>query len=189
MTTIENSPTAVSTLTVTLTKVSYNASLSDETNAFTAIVCVNGVPSFEAANHGTGGGNEYAPLTYQGDGASRARAAQERVSAYARSLPRKSSPIPGHEDFSYAQSLDTLVDDAFEAWRLDKDVAKYRKQLCDRVLALNPKGQLVKMSKPGPGRLDAQIAWMKAKHPEMMILNCLPIPDAVKGIRNALANH
>jgi len=173
-------------MNITLTKVHYCAALSDETNAFDAIVCVDAVPAFRVSNHGTGSCHDYHSLLPTDASLAEHRAWQDKLIAFVSALPRKSAPIPGHPDFTYPQSLDTLVDDAFADWLLEKDVAKYTKRMADRTLALNSKGQLVTM--PKTRNLSSQMGWMDSNHPEFLILNKLPLADATKGIRNALRN-
>lgn len=46
-------------MAIGISKVKYSASLSEETNAYTAVVLIDGVPAFDASNHGTGGADMY----------------------------------------------------------------------------------------------------------------------------------
>ncbi|UYY79684.1 hypothetical protein [Sphingomonas sp. R1] len=47
---------------ITIKKLRHCASLSQETHAFTAIICVDGVAAFEASNGGCGGPDQYHEL-------------------------------------------------------------------------------------------------------------------------------
>jgi len=47
---------------ITLTKISHNERLSEETHCFDATVKINGNPAFGVCNHGHGGNNEYYDL-------------------------------------------------------------------------------------------------------------------------------
>lgn len=57
------------TVEITIKKLRHCASLSQETHAFTAIICVNGVAAFEASNAGCGGPDQYHEMSgYGGPG-------------------------------------------------------------------------------------------------------------------------
>lgn len=47
---------------ITITNLKHSESLSEETNAYTAIVLVDGMRAFDASNHGTGGPDMYHPI-------------------------------------------------------------------------------------------------------------------------------
>ena len=93
---------------LTLSKVSYCAALSEETNAFSATVCIDGKPAFGVSNQGQGGGDMHHPLPKQSYEQMRAEVA--RVEAFAKTLPADMTHgFPMHPD------VEILVADAFTA--------------------------------------------------------------------------
>ena len=46
-------------MAIGISKLKHSPSLSEETNAYTAVVLIDGVPAFDASNHGTGGADMY----------------------------------------------------------------------------------------------------------------------------------
>lgn len=48
---------------ITLKSLKVSATLSEETTAYTAVVCIDGKPAFHASNHGTGGCDLFYPVS------------------------------------------------------------------------------------------------------------------------------
>ena len=72
---------------ITLTKISHNAALSQETNAFCAVVVIDGVPSLYVRNEGHGGCNSYDAISLKQTN-EEYDAAYKQLSDYAASLPK-----------------------------------------------------------------------------------------------------
>lgn len=103
---------------ITLSRVEYSPRLSEETNAFTAIVCIDGVPAFEVSNRGNGGCDDHHPL--KGQTYEQMRAKIEEVQAYAKTLPNEPK-------YNLEMDLDLLVGNAFEEWLTTRDLKKMLK--------------------------------------------------------------
>ena len=160
---------------ITLTKVTYSAALSEETAAFSATVCIDGVPSFGTSNHGTGGCNDVFPL--KGQTFAQARENKENLDAYAANLPRifypELPPING-VPFSMRQTAETLVGDALQEIQRQKDAKRILAKLSKKVLKLQG-GKLTESNVAPTGKLAEWIAFFAAKYPDAVILNqCTP---------------
>ncbi|MDF7815282.1 hypothetical protein [Hymenobacter sp. YC55] len=119
-----------------LKKVSFSPSLSDETNAFTADVYIDGVKRATAENHGTGGPTNVCSYAKprkspQGDEEyfKESRANQvflDQYEAWTKQQPliKTALKMANGDDFTYAHSLETDVDLLLEEWIK----AKYAKQ-------------------------------------------------------------
>lgn len=153
---------------ITLKNVSYSAALSEETAAFSAIVCADGTPFATVSNHGTGGGNEWHSIynrstnTADHETFDRVKAA---VDAYADTLPAIECPqFPRNKDgsvWSYKADADSLVDDALSDWIAERDLK--RRMKAKEVLFKDPStGGFVSFDILAPEvRLDL---WKKGEH-------------------------
>lgn len=166
---------------ITLTKVSYSAALSDETPAFSATVCIDGIPAYATSNQGTGGSDQILPL--KGQTYADAFAMQKKVDAYAKTLPpviELTLRAANGEPLSYPQSAESLVGDALQEWQRQKQGRRILAKLKDRVVMID--GSRLSTSNKAPaGRLPEWIEYFRKKHPDAIILNCLT-PEAASEI-------
>lgn len=100
-------------LKIELRNVQHAAFASHETNCFEASVYINGKREGTARNDGTGGCTFVEP-----------RALEEKLEAYARTLPQVEADLGTGEKFSYPQSAETLIDDALEDALAQKDLKR-----------------------------------------------------------------
>jgi len=147
-------------------------SLSEETLCFTATAYVDGKKAFEVSNRGHGGCHEYHAYD---------AALMDRADAYAKSLPPytwASAPTADHcEVHQVGYDLDMLIDDLIEAMELEKRV---KRLLAKVVMIDNGKIYTFKAS-PRPDVIDR----IKVKYPTGVILNTMPLTDAIDAIRAA----
>lgn len=99
-------------MNITLSKVHFVKSMSEETNCFDAIVCVDGVPAFYVKNEGHGGCNFYGPL--KGQSREAFDAAFKKVEDYAKTV---------HTEFDFEQ-VDILLDELLNKIELSKTLAR-----------------------------------------------------------------
>lgn len=153
---------------ITLAKVSYSAALSEETPAFSATVCIDGVPAYGVSNHATGGCDEIWPL--KGQTMQQAREAEQRVEAHAKTLP----PIPmgGELGGDMPVTAEIVVSQALDAWLRQKDIRRTLGKLKDRVLMVDG-GKLYTSPKTPPGIMPQLIERWRQKYPKAIIVNCL----------------
>ena len=128
-----------------LKKISFSEALSDETNAFTADVYIDGVKRATASNHGQGGPTSvdaYAKLrkSPEGDQAYFAERKGNQVfidqyEAWAKTQPDVESEVPGWGKFNLPRSLEADVDLLLEQWLkaeyAKKDAARL-KRMCQK---------------------------------------------------------
>ena len=101
---------------IELRNVKYSKSLSEETNAFTAIVYIDGVKAGEVSNHGTGGCNDYHPHDLY-----------NRLTEYAKTQPMvvcEEIKEPDGKPFTYVADADHFIDRAFARWMQEDDLKK-----------------------------------------------------------------
>lgn len=171
---------------ITLSKVSHNTRLSEETHAFDAVVCLDDVPAFRASNHGTGGCNEYHPLVKRGAPDTQITAAYrvlaEKVAeaeAYVKTLP--TVIVHGAE---LHKDLDWVIAEALEDYFLNRDVQRILYSLFKRVITFKY-GELFTYKSTGV-TVEAQALQIKTRHPEETVLNLIPSAEAEKLIRQVL---
>ena len=166
---------------ITLKNVSYSAALSDETAAFSATVCIDGVPSFGVSNHGQGGNNDVYPI--KGQTLAQARENEEKLDAYAETLPRifcpEFAPING-VPFSMKQSADSLINDFLQEWQRQRDGKRILAKLSKKVLMFE-KGRLIESNVAPAGKLAEWVEFFVQKYPEAVVLNRLT-PEAAAEI-------
>lgn len=95
-----------------LRNVCHSPRLSCESQCFSADVHIDGALAGKAENRGSGGSTIIRPL-----------ALSNIIEAYAETLPKRRFPdsLGGAE---YQPSSDTVIDDAFQDWYLDRDLRK-----------------------------------------------------------------
>lgn len=157
---------------LTLKNLKIMKSLSEETLCFSATAYVDGKKAFDVSNRGHGGCNEYHAHN---------QALMDRAEAYAKTLPPYTwadAPTADHcEVHQIPYDLDMLVDDLIDAIELEKRV----KRLLAKVVMIEG-GKIYTIN--APRRLDV-FERIKAKYPNGMILNTMPLTDAINAIRAA----
>lgn len=150
---------------LTLAKFTFCASLSEETNAYTAIVHVNGEPAFHASNRGTGGCDMYNPIGERG------RILLRDAEAWAKTLP----PAPARYGLpELAYNLQLAIGDLVA----DKIIGQDMKRGLNKKALFLHEGKLVEVGKKGIPVAQA-IAFVQKKYPEATILNLLPFEAAL----------
>lgn len=157
---------------IELRKVHHSPSLSEETNAFTADVYVDGKKAGSAENHGHGGPTSVFP-----------RDLEEKLNAHAATLPEAKAQL-GTDEFTYRQTAETIIDDLLaeylnekEAMRLGK---KFRTERSVRLFWLTPAGEILQSRKITPDGLarllsvSAEVETLKARNPNDRLLNLEP---------------
>jgi hypothetical protein len=158
---------------IELRNVKYAAFASQETSCFEAAIYIDGKREGEAHNDGHGGSTSIHPY-----------ALQQRLDAYAKTLPRKVSTIADETDasgfFTYEQSGESLVDDALTDYLITRDL---KRDLKTRLLFV--RGVELRQAKPNGMTLSAWLAAVatheKAKEnlKADAVLNFLPFSDAL----------
>lgn len=173
-------------MNLTVSKVTINEALSEETNCFSATVLIDGKPSFVAGNRGTGGENDYSPVITPkmrgNDAAIKAaytlmHASMKLVADYAKTLPQvdlaagmdREEPMMHQPDLDWV--IDELVDKALEELRLRKAKAKFQKELTSKVLLID--GKIMRNFRPRvPGADLAPVeAFARKKYPNAVYLD------------------
>lgn len=163
---------------IELKKLKIHDDMSEETLCYSAEVWVDGKPAFLASNHGTGGGDLFDALP--GKSRRDSDPVIERCEAYAKTLPRKKSPLfpDGLE-----MDLELLIGDLIEVEREKKDRAKFFRQLQDRIFILRDGGlysSKPKAVQPGAAFLqwvDRAAVHYQAKHPAATIITLHTDPE------------
>jgi len=104
---------------ITLTKISHNERLSEETHCFDATVKINGNPAFGVCNHGHGGNNEYYDLN--GTNRQAVYAEVKKCEEYLEGLPFTTTKIHNKDGtfWKMSVSLDSVICDLVNDY-LDK---------------------------------------------------------------------
>ena len=149
---------------VTLKKVSYSASLSEETSAFTADVYFDGKRIAYASNRGHGGPTDI--NAYEGQGPKVAEA-----EAYAKTFPH--TGVIGGQAYDFGMhSLESIVDDLLASYLTERDLKRLLKKTVGIV------GTEVRVIK-APYSPETAAAFRK-QHPDVVLLNELPFEEALK---------
>ena len=166
-------------MNITLKNLKYSPSLSEETNAFTADVYVDGKKEGTASNHGTGGNTDIWP-----------RELEKRIDEYAKTLPPVVTDMMDPHDktkpFTYAVNSDHIIDELVEAFLKAKDEAriekKFKKDIATRILSVTNDGKLFTTKPFAPtdvARLLADKVYLaKQSATGRVCLNLLPLADA-----------
>jgi hypothetical protein len=148
---------------VELRNISYNARLSEETAAFAAKVYIDGKYAGDASNAGHGGCTRITPP-----------ALYDRLTAYAATLPPVASSF---SEETFPQDADIVLGDLLEAWIAERDLKRMLRAGSvvaqdGKIFRLTPK-----LGAEGP-------AYMAKFHPGGVLLDTLPLPEAIGLFRN-----
>lgn len=135
---------------VTLKNVKFSEHMSEETNAFTADVCVDGKVCGYAKNDGCGGSTNVQSC-WNGDEKTKPLVKLFRdCEEYLKTQPQINI---GTEDEPYMidSNMESVVDEMFEQWLKEKDKKKLEKKMIDRIMWGVPNGMTyteVKFKRP-----------------------------------------
>jgi hypothetical protein len=148
---------------IELKNISYNASLSEETSAFTGRIYVDGVYTADVSNHGHGDPDMV-----------RAVKGQEARLAAAEAWCKAQPPVEAH-GMSLDYDLEMKVGELLEDYLLEKDFNRLMKS---KVLVKSDKG-IMQYSWKGVRAVEKKhIDMIKAKFPDAVILNAMPRDEA-----------
>jgi hypothetical protein len=138
-------------------------SLSEETNAYTATVYVDGQRAFEASNHGTGGCDDFRPLPgYTGP-------SEAEINAW---LKANKEPLKS-DGFTLEYDLELLCGDLVDAHIKEQDVKRIRstfnRMLRDQLVAIDGQ-RVVSFGKKFPPT-PANVEKLRAQKPTYVIVN------------------
>lgn len=147
---------------VTLKKISYYERMSEETNCFAADLYINGKKVGEVKNDGQGGCTDYRSLTNEDD------EIIKQTEAYFKTLPKVK---PDGYTFTYQPTLESEIDDLFEAYLKAREEKKKLKLMETAILIGKPNSmtysyikQRVKLSQFPVNVLQSFIDKIKAQH-------------------------
>lgn len=152
---------------LTLKKVQYSASLSEETSAFTADVYFDGKRLASASNRGCGGPTNIDAYPGQYE---RLQEAED----YAKTFPNIGTIYGEPYDFGM-HSVESIVDDLLGDHLTEKDLKRLLKKTVGIV------GTEVRVLK-APYSPQAAAAFRK-QHPDVVLLNELPFAEALKAYK------
>lgn len=135
--------------------------MSEETNCYEASLWIDGVKIGTVSNRGTGGGDDF-------HGDQRAYAEANRRAAC---LP----PIV-YGEHEYPQTVESICGEVLESWIAERALDKELKRAVLFKLGVGIMSIAYKGKKPADAAL---IEHVKAKHPNVPILNTLPRPEAL----------
>ncbi len=111
-------------MNIELKNIKHFPSLSEETEAFTANIYINGVQAGHAKNNGHGGSTDY----YHND--EKGRELIHQAEAYCKGLPDKQFPKDQYmEAFSIPMSLEQYIDDLVNSYIEKKEQAGFAKKM------------------------------------------------------------
>jgi hypothetical protein len=148
------------------------SSMSEETNCYQAKLYVDGQHFADVSNRGHGGCDD----VYLANG-------KTHADLHNLELLIKNTFEPyrcGESSIDY--NLEMACGDLVDAWLLEKD--------CKRILkkpTYLKDGNVMQFSLRKGEKLDAVIAAIKAKRPEISLLNCMPESEAIAALKVALA--
>ena len=113
---------------ITLSKISHNERLSEETHCFDATVKIDGKIAFGVCNHGHGGNNEYYDLN--GTSQQAAYAEVKKCEEYLEGLPFTTTKIHNKDGtfFKMSVSLDSVICDLINDYLDKKNLFKMLKR-------------------------------------------------------------
>lgn len=154
----------VVSMKIELKNVHYSAALSEETNAFTADIWVDGKKAGYAKNGGTGGNTDVGPQELF-----------DRLQAHGATLPKKDLG----DGITVDQDAESLVDDAFTEWLLTRDLKSLMRK--GAVVTLTDKPGLYTMTKKGvaPDTYARAVSENKEKCGVKQVLNVMPFDVAL----------
>lgn len=147
-------------MNITLSKIHYVASMSQETNCFDAVVCIDGKPSFYVSNNGCGGCNMYDGIPNNPNWHNEFK----RVEEYAKL---------NYTEFNFEQ-VDSLVDDLLERHMMSKKFTNILKK--KMLVTSKSKSGMFAYKMPYTPEFLSRI---QAKDPDIdKCLNTLPFDEA-----------
>lgn len=109
---------------ITLSKVSHNEKLSEETYCFSATVCIDGKASFLVKNRGTGGSNHYDSLAHES-----VENVIKEACTWCDSLPSEITNIKNRDGsfFLFKPDLDSVISDLIHDYLNQKKLLRMLK--------------------------------------------------------------
>ena len=155
---------------LTLKNLKASEHLSEETQAFTATVYIDGKRAFYARNQGCGGENMLDPIQADADGIKKFRQTVDSAREFFSAQPS----VPCEYDGSLPMNLDFAISLAVEEALYLKDMKRCLKRA---ITVSTPEGiQTFKATfKPTPENLD----FIARRYPDHVILNTLSETDAL----------
>ena len=115
---------------IELKNVMFSEAMSEETNAFTADLYINGKKVGYCKNTGQGGCTDYHGDYSSNDATTkRNNALITEAEAYCKALPKTK-----WKQMEFAQSLESVIDDLLENWLEAKEVKKFEKKMLTCIL-------------------------------------------------------
>lgn len=151
---------------IKLKNIKFYESLSEETNAFTADLYINGKNVGYVRNSGQGGSTFYQPNSVED------RVIIDEAEKYCLGLP----PIK-YASFNIEMNLENKIDQLFEEWLKAKDEAKLRKKLAKSMLS-----NLCVKTDDG----FTELSWYRGKR-KVTIAELLIVANGRELLRNAIA--
>jgi hypothetical protein len=148
---------------IELKNVKIMQSLSEETTCYSATVYVNGKKAFAASNRGCGGADDYHVFD---------EALFAAADAWAREQPSKT-----YCDMLITSDLEIVIGNLLDAHMLAQEV----KRLTKKIAFIN-EGKIFTINQKYIPELLPKIM---ARHPKAVVLNALPIDEAVAALRLA----
>lgn len=144
-------------------KLQHIPAMSQETQCFTGIVAVDGIPCFEAANRGYGGADDYRPLKGM-------ETLFAQAEAYAKTLPAQQFG----DGPPLAYDLELWVGAAFTRFL---NARRLRRLMSGNILYVYPSATTIWQAKKGP---VPQITVAKILNiPAARVLNTMPFDEAL----------
>ena len=112
---------------IELKSIKFSEAMSEETNAFTAILYVNGKKVGYCKNTGQGGCTNYDNLTPED------RKAIAEAEAYCKALPKTK-----WKTMEFDQSLESVIDDLLADWLKAKETKKFERKMLKSILVGSP---------------------------------------------------
>jgi hypothetical protein len=116
---------------IELKNIKFSEALSEETNAFTADLYINGKKVGYCRNDGRGGCTDYHAYNVQD------REVIKKAEEYFKSLPKAHSE---RFNFDYQPTLELAIGDLLDEWLLAKEQKKMKKQMETKILVGIPNG-------------------------------------------------
>lgn len=169
---------AVAKPVIELKRFTSNERLSQDSTAYGADVWVDGVFSFTASNHGTGGGDEYdAPYDHKKEVYDRSAYdfAMAKLQAYAETQPPTVHTFGGGRSVSLPVTVESLVHEEItklqNAKFAKRDIGKITREMQSHVFALDKAGAIVKFRFKGSPIGQKQWDHIAKINPDLQVLN------------------
>lgn len=107
---------------IELKKIEYSARLSEETNAFSADLYIEGKKAGITSNRGHGGPTDYHGINKEGDELIR------KAEAYCKTLPPEKFEMEG-EEYEIEMDLENFIDNLVTKYIDNKELQKFRKRM------------------------------------------------------------